>query len=227
MFARRDGMIVTIDGPAGTGKSTAARGLAQRLGFDFLDTGAMYRVVAWACLQRGVDPQDAAQAAAVSAATRIEFRNGRTLADGVDVTEAIRSAAVTRAASLVAQIPAVRARLVEQQRRLAAGRDIVCEGRDQGTVAFPDAECKFFLTADPGERALRRQRELAAKGVHVTLNELLAEQAARDERDANRMVAPLRPADNALVIDTTSLDVDGVIDLLERHVRERRMHGGR
>src|SRR5688500_3702743 len=175
-------MVVTIDGPAGTGKSTAARNLAARLGFHFLDTGAMYRVVAWSCLNRGVHPADGGSAAQVAASTQIEFDGERTLADGNEVTAAIRTAEVTHAASVVAQIPEVRAELVRQQRRIAAGRDIVCEGRDQGTVAFPHAEHKFFLTAEPLERARRRRQELAEKGQDVPLETLLAEQTDRDAR---------------------------------------------
>ena len=212
-------MVVTIDGPAGTGKSTAARNLAARLEFHFLDTGAMYRIVAWSCLHRGVDPADSDAAAAVAAATRIAFDGERTLADGIDVTDAIRSAEVTHAASVVAQIPDVRAELVRQQRRIAAGRDIVCEGRDQGTVAFPQAEHKFFLTAEPLERARRRQQELVEKGQNVALETLLTEQTERDARDANRAVAPLKPAADAVIVDTTHLDGDAVVDLLVRHVR--------
>lgn len=214
-------MIVTIDGPAGTGKSSAARGLARRLGFDFLDTGAMYRAVAWACLERGVDPHDAGAAAAVAAAIDIEFADRRTLVDGRDVSDDIRSAAVSRDASIVAQHPAVREHLVRQQRRIADAHNTVCEGRDQGTVAFPSAECKFFITADPQERARRRQRELTDKGQAVSLAELLADQAVRDERDAHRAVAPLQPAPDAVIIDTTRLDLEAVIDLLEQHVRRR------
>ncbi|MBL8852296.1 MAG: (d)CMP kinase [Planctomycetaceae bacterium] len=214
-------MIVTIDGPAGTGKSTAARGLAQRIGFDFLDTGAMYRAVAWACLQRGADVHAPDAVASVAAAINIGFSGRSTLVDGLDVSSEIRSPESSRAASIVAQHPAVRSQLVQQQQRIAASRNIVCEGRDQGTVAFPQAECKFFLTADARERALRRQQELAAAGQQVPLDELIAEQTARDDRDANREVAPLRPADDAIVIDTTPYGAEGVIDLLEQHVRLR------
>lgn len=214
-------MIVTIDGPAGTGKSTAARGLAQRISFDFLDTGAMYRAVAWSCLERGVDVDDAKSTAAVAEAIEIGFSGRSTMVDGRDVSSEIRSPESSRAASIVAQHPAVREHLVAQQQRIAASRDIVCEGRDQGTVAFPHAECKFFLTADPRERALRRQQELADAGQQVPLEELIAEQTARDERDATRAVAPLRPADDAIVIDTTRYGLDGVIELLEQHVRRR------
>jgi cytidylate kinase len=214
-------MIVTIDGPAGTGKSTAARRLAERLGFNFLDTGAMYRAVAYACLQRGIDVENPSTTSAVAAEIEIMFDGQRTLLSGRDVSDEIRTADASRAASIVAQHPQVREQLVRQQQRLAAQGNFVCEGRDQGTVAFPHAESKFFLTADPRERAVRRQRELAEKGTSVPLDQLLAEQTARDERDANRAVAPLRPAADALVIDTTSLDTEGVVDLLERHVRKR------
>ncbi len=215
-------MIITIDGPAGTGKSTAARGLAERLGFEFLDTGAMYRVVALLCLGRGIDPADERAAARLAAGATIEFDRGRTLADGVDVTDRLRTPEVSQAASLVAQVPAVREELVRQKRRLAGDLDIVCEGRDQGTVAFPHAECKFFITADPVERARRRKQELAEAGRVVSLDDLLTEQAARDQRDENRAVAPLKPAPDALRIDTTSLSLDAVLDVLERHVRRKR-----
>jgi cytidylate kinase len=214
-------MIVTIDGPAGTGKSTAARLLAERIGFSFLDTGAMYRAVAYACLQRGIDVENATTVAAVAEQCEITFAGQRTLLDGREVSDDIRTAEASRAASIVAQHPEVREHLVCRQQRLAAEGDFVCEGRDQGTVAFPHAECKFFLTADPRERAHRRQKELAVKGQQIPLEELLTEQSARDGRDAGRAVAPLRPADDALVIDTTLLDTDGVIKVLERHVRER------
>lgn len=219
-------MIVTIDGPAGTGKSTAARGLAQRLGFHFLDTGAMYRAVAWSCLEQGVDPHDAQAAADVAAQIEIRFTDRRTLVNDRDVSEEIRSPEASRDASIVAQHPAVREHLVRQQRRIASAGNFVCEGRDQGTVAFPHAECKFFLTADARVRAERRQLELQEKGQHVPIEELLADQAARDERDANRAVAPLRPAAGAVLIDTTPLGSDGVIDLLERQVRERMRSAG-
>lgn len=214
-------MIVTIDGPAGSGKSTAARGLAVRLGFHFLDTGAMYRVVALECLKRQVDIADERQAAAVAHSVEISFSKERVFADGVDVSEEIRSPEVTRASSVVAMHSSVRQELVRLQRKVAAGLNVVCEGRDQGTVVFPDAECKFFLTADPRQRAVRRQRELAKRGGPVDLDVVQAELLARDHRDANRNDSPLIPADDAEHIDTSDLNPTQVLDLLERIAREK------
>lgn len=214
-------MIVTIDGPAGTGKSTTARRLAERLGFDYLDTGAMYRALAAECLARRLDPADAPRVARLAQGLQIAFDQGRTFVDGRDVTGLLRTAETTDAASVIAQNREVRAALVAAQRRIAAGRNIVCEGRDQGTVAFPHAECKFFLTADPEVRARRRRDELVEQGRTVTLESLLAEQSARDHRDATRSVAPLRAADDALTIDTTDRDLEAVVTHLEALVRAR------
>ncbi|MBX3442791.1 MAG: (d)CMP kinase [Planctomyces sp.] len=213
-------MIVTIDGPAGTGKSTAARALAERLGFEYLDTGAMYRAVAILCVEDGIDLESDA-AAARAQARPITFVDGRTLVGDRDVTDLLRTPEASRAASLAARHPGVRAALVEQQRVIAAGRNIVCEGRDQGTVAFPRAGCKFFLTASPEERARRRQQQLERAGQAVPFEELLRQQRERDERDASRSVAPLRPADDAITLDTTRLTSGDVLDQLEAHVRRR------
>jgi CMP/dCMP kinase len=212
-------MIVTIDGPAGTGKSTVARQLAERLGFEYLDTGAMYRALAARSLAAGLDPDDAEQLAQLARQAQIRFVDGRTIIDGEDVTDRLRSGPTTEAASRVAQNVDVRQALVQQQRACAAGRDVVCEGRDQGTVAFPEARVKFFLDAAPEVRARRRQQELADKGEQVELAALLAEQTARDERDRNRTVAPLRPAEDAIVVDTTDLPLEEVIHRLETTVR--------
>jgi len=205
-------MIVTIDGPAGSGKSTAARGLAARLGFDYLDTGAMFRAV-------GLALRGAADADAVLAVIHLEMPPGRVLLDGRDVTDDIRTPEASQAASRVAVVPAVRRFLAAEQRRIAGGRNIVCEGRDQGTAVFPDAACKFYLTADPHARAERRHRELVAKGEAVALADVLAQQRERDARDAGRADAPMRPADDAVLVDTTGLTVDAVVARLEEVVR--------
>jgi CMP/dCMP kinase len=211
-------MIVTIDGPAGSGKSTAARGLARRLGFEFLDTGAMYRAVALALSRLAIDfgsdrvPQ-------VLTTLRLEMPPGRVLLNGEEVTTTIRTAAMNSASSKVAAVPAVRAFLVEQQRAIAAGRDMVCEGRDQGTVVFPGAACKFFLVADPLARARRRHLDLLARGQALTFEQVLAEQEERDRRDSSRSVGPLKPAEDAIVLDTSDLTPEEVIDHLEREVR--------
>ncbi|HVJ84472.1 MAG TPA: (d)CMP kinase [Caulifigura sp.] len=213
-------MIVTIDGPAGTGKSTAAKRLAAALGFEYLDTGAMYRAVAALCLEAEVE-LNSLGAAEIARTSDITFQGGRTIARGLDVTEYLRSPEVTQAASIVAQHPEVRAALVARQRELAGVLNFVCEGRDQGTVVFPQAECKFFLTASPEERARRRMQELALTGKHVSFEELLTQQRERDERDVTRSVAPLRPASDAIVIDTTSITLPEVLVRLEKEVRRR------
>ncbi|QDT42727.1 Cytidylate kinase [Gimesia alba] len=214
-------MIVTIDGPAGSGKSTAARGLSKRLGFEFLDTGAMYRCVAWGVLQRNVDPADEQAVTHVSQQIKITFSGDRVLLDGEDVSETIRTPEVTDAASVVAQYPAVRQELVRLQQQAAEGVDIVSEGRDQGTVVFPDAFCKVFLIADPEERARRRHEELTARGKQITVDAILQQIYERDQRDEQRTVAPLKPADDAVEINTSCLTIDEVIDQLEQLVRSR------
>lgn len=212
-------MIVTIDGPAGSGKSTVARLLAARLGFDYLDTGAMYRAVALALARRGVAFADLPAVDAALPDVHIELPPGRVLLNGEDVSAAIRTPETSQGASKVAVIPAVRRFLAAEQRRIATGRSIVCEGRDQGTFVFPDAGCKFFLNADPRVRAERRHCELAAKGERVTVEEVLAAQEERDARDAQRDLAPMRPAADAVILDTTHLTPDAVLSELEEIVR--------
>lgn len=214
-------MIVTIDGPAGTGKSTAARCLADDLGFQYLDTGAMYRMVALATQRQGIDPHEESAVAELAASLSIVLENGQTRLNGADVGGELRTADVTFTASIVAQHPRVRAVLVDLQRAAARGRDVVCEGRDQGTVVFPEAECKFFLTADPEERARRRMCELEAAGTQVSFSELLRDQTERDARDAARSVAPLKPAVDAILVDTTALSLDEVVAKLKSIVHHR------
>ncbi|NLT05100.1 MAG: (d)CMP kinase [Solirubrobacterales bacterium] len=193
-------MVIAIDGPAGAGKSTVARAVAQRLGFTYLDSGAMYRAVGLALLERG------GAASEVAAALEIELGE-RVLADGRDVTEAIRAPEVSEAASKVATNQAVRAELVAKQRALLAGGDWVAEGRDIGTVVAPDAELKVFLVADPAERARRRAAELG-----VPAETVLRDQALRDAQDTSREHSPLRPAAGSVELDTTGLTIDQVVD---------------
>ncbi len=212
-------MIITIDGPAGAGKSSAARGLARRLGFEFLDTGAMYRAVTLMGLRAGIDLRDQDALRRLLSDFRLEMPRGRVHVNGEDVTAAIRAMEVTAASGAVADSPVVRARLGELQRRIAAGRDMVCEGRDQGTVVFPDAARKFFLVADPVERARRRHRELSSRGEAIPWEEVLQAQQARDRRDAHRDLAPMVPAADAICLDTTHLSLDAVIARMEQEVR--------
>jgi len=212
-------MIITIDGPAGAGKSSVANRLARRLGFRFLDTGAMYRAVALAGMRKGLDwdvPDDLARLA-----QEIELRveGERIFLDREDVSEAIRTTEVTAVTRYAAGNPAVRAQLVELQRRTAARENVVTEGRDQGTVAFPDAECKIFLTASPEERARRRLSELLAKNEPVTLDQVLAAQNRRDREDSSRSVGPLLPAPDAVEVCTDGLSLEQTVQKLESIVR--------
>lgn len=212
--------VVTIDGPAGTGKSSVARELASRLGFRFLDTGAMYRAVAFLCLDRGHRSDDSGEAAAAAAHVSLD-EAGALCVDGQPAGDQLRTPDVTQTASVVAQHAAVRERLVPLQRRFGELLPTVTEGRDQGTVVFPDAAVKFFLDATAEERAKRRQTELAAIGTPVELSELIGQIESRDARDRSRTVAPLRPADDAIVVDTTSLSLAEVVDRLETDARRR------
>lgn len=215
-------MIITIDGPAGAGKSSAARALACRLGFEFLDTGATFRAVALAALRAGLDLRDQEGLACLLHDLRLELTPGHVLLNGEDVSRVIRTTEVTAATGPIADSPVVRRRLAEVQRAIAAGRNMVCEGRDQGTIVFPDAICKFFLVADPGERARRRQREMTVHGEVVPLETLLQAQQQRDQRDAARDLAPMRPAVDAVVLDSTHLPLEEVVDRMEAEFHRRR-----
>ena len=217
-------MVITIDGPAGTGKSSVALAVAQRLGYDFLDTGAMYRAIAVEALRRHSNLEDARELAFVARHARIEFDWSRhppgVLLNNEPVGHLLRSVDATRAASYVAVVPAIREMLVEQQRRIGGERGhMVTEGRDQGSVVFPQAEFKFYLDATPQERARRRVAQLRARGEIVDYHEILNQIIARDQRDASRSVGPLSIPPDAEIIDTTSMSEAEVTDRIVAHVR--------
>ncbi len=229
--------IVAIDGPAGAGKSTTARALARRLGFVYLDTGAIYRTAALAAMRdpwlrsrlghagerTALDEETEAALGRLARGLDLRFEGGgrRVLLGGEDVSEVIRTAEVSDLASRIAAVPAVRAGVLDLQRRLAAGGGVVAEGRDLGTVVFPDAEVKIFLTADLECRTRRRAAERASRGDAADPARVRAEIESRDRRDAGREVAPLRPAPDAVLVDTSPLGIDQVVDRLEEIVSRR------
>jgi cytidylate kinase len=223
-------MIVAIDGPAASGKSTVARAIATELGMAYLDTGAMYRAVAVEAVERGVALDDAAGLTRLANDVHMRFRRegGSPLPthieiDGRDVTAAIRTPEADKAVSPVSAVPGVRAAMVEQQRRIAAGEhDTVLEGRDIGSVVFPHAELKVFLTATAEERARRRTVDMERRGARMTYDEVLADLLRRDTHDSSRSASPLIKASDAVELDTTGMTIDEVVSTIERLVTERR-----
>jgi cytidylate kinase len=218
--------IITIDGPSGAGKGTVSRMVARALGWTLLDSGALYRLVALAARQAGIDFGDTARLAALAQGLNISFDSdaaGEELIrlDGSDVTRRIRTEEAGSDASKVAAIPAVRTALLERQRRFAGARGLVADGRDMGTVVFPAAQVKIFLTASPEERASRRHKQLKEKGVAANLAALSLEIAERDARDTMRTVAPLVPSADALLLDTTGMSVEAVVQRVLEIARER------
>jgi len=209
-------MVITIDGPAGAGKSTVARGLAEELGFTYLDSGAMYRCVALTCLEWGADPESSGEATSTALSIEIGFEDGEVLIDGVPVTSEIRSSEVTEAASRVSVHPGVRAAMVAEQQRLIATGPYVTEGRDIGTVVAPDSPLKIFLTASPEARAERRAAETGGD-----VAEILAAQEERDRRDPEREHGALYAADDAVTIDSSGMSAGEVVAEIARLARER------
>jgi cytidylate kinase len=211
--------VITVDGPSGTGKGTIAELLSRRLGWHCLDSGALYRVLGLVAGRRGLDLDSGEALARLAASLPLTFEGGRVLLAGEDLGDAIRSESAGMAASRVAAHPAVRAALLDWQRRQARPPGLVADGRDMGTVVFPQAPLKVFLDASPEERAARRYKQLKGKGLDANLPALVADIRERDERDRNRAAAPLRPADEAVIVDSTTLSIDEVLDRVLEEVR--------
>lgn len=222
---RRQGIVVAIDGPAGAGKSTVSKRLAAELGYRLLDTGALYRSVALVARDRDIAWDDEAGLARIAEALDITFRMregvNRVFVEGRDVSTAIRTPEMSDGASQVSALPAVRAGLLKLQRSIGAQGCVIAEGRDIGTVVFPDAGAKFFLTADEGARAERRHKELALVDPSVDLRATAAEMRQRDERDSQRKVAPLRPAEDAVRVDSSGMTIEEVVGVMRGVVRDR------
>ncbi len=218
-------IVVAIDGPAGAGKSTIARRLADRLGFTYIDTGAMYRAVALWALRRNIAWSDMLAMEELAKAASIDLAPGRISLNGEDVSEAIRTPEVSNGASKIAVIPGVRRAMVAKQREIGRRSNVVMEGRDIGTVVFPEAEVKVFLDAQPEERVRRRMRELREKGRDIPESQLTAEMAERDRRDSTRSDAPLAQAPDAAYLDSTSLSLDDVEEAILKILRQRVTNG--
>ena len=214
-------MIIAIDGPAGAGKSTVTRQLAKRLGFQFLDTGAMYRAVTYVALSENVALDDQDALAKIAANIELRFEGDNVIVNGEDVTAAIRKPEVTRKIKSIADAVEVRRHLVALQQKIASTGDFISEGRDQGTVAFPDATCKIYLTASTRFRAVRRSLQLEEQGVTAGLEEVIAEINARDYNDENRKVGRLLKADDAIEVNTDNKTINDVVDELEQIAKEK------
>ena len=213
--------IITIDGPSGVGKGTLGQKLVEKLGFHFLDSGAIYRALAWGVLHAGFSPQDEAAVVELAHHLPVRFEKGRVLYEDEDITRAIRTEQIAGVTSQVAAIPAVREALLQRQRAFVQPPGLIADGRDMGTVVFPEARVKFFLTADPRVRAERRYNQLKAQGIDANIDQIAQEIEARDRRDRERAVAPTVPAEDAIVIDTSELDVETVVEKACEIIRAR------
>jgi len=222
---KKQGFIVTIDGPAASGKSTTARMVAEKLGWLYLDTGAMYRALTLKVLQRKISLDNTEEIGRLAKTTKIELtpsnKGTKVLLDGKDVSMDIRLPQVDKAVGPVCEVPAVREIMVASQRKLGEKGNIVAEGRDMGTVVFPNADLKFFMVASLKERAKRRQKDLAQQGINVSVEDLMNEIERRDQRDSNRKNSPLKKASDALVIDTTGLSIEEQITFVINKIQQK------
>lgn len=218
-------IIVAIDGPAASGKSSTARRLARSLGYVYIDSGAMYRACALAAIRAHLDIRNSTEILNMLSLIDIRLEQSeagnKVILGGEDVSEAIRSEEISRLASDISAIPIVRDKMVELQRQMALEGGVVMDGRDIGTVVFPQAEVKFFMIADVSERAKRRYKELQDKGIEADIKNVLSELQIRDENDTNRAVAPLRPAPDSILIDTSRLSLDEQVAILRQHIKQR------
>ena len=214
-------MIVTIDGPAGAGKSTVTRLLAERLGFQFLDTGAMYRAVTWSAIEQGLSLDDESALQKIANQIQLRFNEDQVFIDECDVSKSIRTPEVTRTVVKVADAIAVRSELVSLQRRIASSGNFVCEGRNQGTVAFPDAFCKIYLTASSKARAQRRSEQLEKAGHFVDFDQIVREQELRDQQDKSRPVGRLQKADDAIEVNSDHQSIEEVVETLLKIIRDQ------
>lgn len=213
--------VITIDGPAGAGKSTAARALARRLGYRLVDTGAMYRAMAWSVARAGLLPEDTPALRRLLGALDVRLDGERVLVDGRDVSGEIRTREISDLTSRLTRLAPVRERATPLQREMAAAGRVVLEGRDTGTVVCPEADVKFYLEASDAARARRRHAELAARGMEVALETVREEITLRDHQDTTRALAPLRKAPDAITVDTTNLDVEQVVDVMLRAIESQ------
>lgn len=214
-----DMIRIAVDGPSGAGKSTIAKAVAQRLGIDYIDTGAMYRAIGYKMLKKGVNVDDLEGIQRLLNMTEIDFSKGDIILDGQVINDLIRTPEISKQASSCSAVGIVREKLVDLQQKMGRAKSVVMDGRDIGTVVFPDAEYKFFITASPEERAKRRYNELIEKGQKVNYNQVLADITARDHNDSTREITPLRKAEDAIEVDTTNMTIEEVIEYICKEMK--------